>query len=546
MCRSTALGGRRCPSGNGSRRRTYQRARYALKAATRATVTTTAPPVPSSPCTTELPSPTAVSLVYRDPAKTRAEAGDVLTALRTSLPSSEWPGSKELEAYVSAAVTHGSVIRDNVAFATEQAWDEAGVSDAALQDLLNRKKAHAATRESHREHIDALIAKEERLKERFPNWRDDPDVAPTIIALGQEWSTLYDEWNNKGTEFNKELLRVNGTRRELFTAQVTAALAQERDLGGDPFVVTKSLQALSKSDREMFSEVVGNFPSGLIEFADSRGIPLHVKRSKKRAHYGGMVRQKRKEVRAGVLDAREALKQNNWWWCNMDYARLEDNELEDRHVPYRHTVESTPENRAALETAIEDWKDRQGNKRIPTGKVPVITEVEYAGERIPEKRLALHIPEAHVRMSDSSSTANGELTFSGPSSLAHEFGHHIEYNNPEVGMACNEFLKRRTEGMEKVVYQPAKRVGRRVIPAEVVTPDGFVDSYIGKHYVDKYHTEVFSMGVEALFTGECGGLLGIEVDTSRLATEGVTKRHRADPEHFALVMGLLAIANTSG
>lgn len=512
-------------------------------AAQAAMTATTTPPVPLSLGTDEYPSPTAVSLVYRDPAKTRAEVGDALTALRTSLPSSEWLGSKELETYVSAAITHGSVIRDNVALATEQAWDEAGVSDAALQDILDRKRAHEATRESHRKRIDALIAKEERLRKRFPRWRDDPDVAPTVLALGQEWATLHDEWNNKGTEFNKELLRANGTRRKLFTAQVTAALAQERDLGGDPLVVTKSLQALSKSDREMFSEVVGNFPSGLIEFADSRGIPLHVKRSKKRAHYGGMVRQKQKEVRAGVLDAREALKQNNWWWCNMDYTNIEKAGLEDRHVPYRHTVESTPENRAALEAAIEDWKDRQGNKRVPAGKVPVITEVEYAGERVPEKRLALHIPEAHVRMSASNSTANGELTFSGPSSLAHEFGHHIEYNNPEVGMACNEFLKRRTEGMEKVVYQPAKRVGKRVIPAEVVTPDGFVDSYIGKQYNDKYHTEVFSMGVEALFTGEHGGLLGVEVDTSRLATDGVTKRYRADPEHFALVMGLLATAN---
>lgn len=550
MCRSQAHGGRRCPCGNGARRRAYQRGQYALKVASKEAEKTAVavldPPIAQVSSGADVyPSHTIAVPVFRDPSRTRSEVQDALGRLRSSLAYSEWANSGELKAYVSATITHGSVLRDNVLYGVEEAWDAAGVSDKAVTALLDKKQAHMASKRELQMKVDSLVAKEERLKKRFPNWYEDPDVGPKIKAVGQEWATMVDEWNNALVQMNKDLLTVNRRREELFTAQVRDVLSGERELGGEPSM--SSAAKLSKSDKDMFDAVVGSFPKGMIEFANNRNIPLHAKRSKKRAHYGAMVKQKQKEVRAGVLNAAEALRGEKYWSANQDYVSLNEDGLHDRMVPHRETVDDTPENRALLQQRIEEFKADHPRDARFSAKVPRMAELTYEmdhnGVPTMEKRLGLYIPEAYSQMTTRNSAPTGELTFNDKASIAHEFGHHIEYSNPEVGAACKEFLKRRTEGMEKVVYLAGKRRNGKRLPDEVVVPDGFVDSYIGKNYDDPNHTEVFSMGVEAVFTGAHGGLLGIEIDTANLGKEGVTKRYRSDPEHFALIMGLLASAN---
>jgi hypothetical protein len=87
--------------------------------------------------------------------------------------------------------------------------------------------------------------------------------------------------------------------------------------------------------------------------------------------------------------------------------------------------------------------------------------------------------------------------------IAHEFGHLFE-SDPRVLERAVAFRNRRTVGepvrtLNDIVGAPVFR------PDEVSTPDQFMDSYIGKRYVDPrngrdYATEVISMGVQYMRT----------------------------------------------
>lgn len=545
MCRSRREGGRRCKCDFGAHRRAAQRARYAAKKSAESIDFAGFPITVSEPVAGVYASHTSVSPVHRDPVKTRVEAGEALDTLR-GLPHSDWFRSGELKAYVSAVVTHGAVLRDNVACATEQAWKNAGVSDEAIEQWVVAKRKHRARKADVDARMEELIAEEEQIKKDNPNWFKESDTAAKCRALSDEWASLLDGWFNEATRLDSQIRKVNETRRELYLSEVRKVLEGERELGGHPTLSART--AMSKPDVSMFEDVVSNFPSDMVKFANSRTVPLRPMRSKKRAHYGGRVKQKEKVVMAGILNAQHAIQGSISWADRQDHTTLDNDVLESIHVPHRETVEDTPANKAELERMIEEWKadqHSQGKKRILKGKTPTIATVQYEIDGKMEERLALYVPEAHVNMYNGHVAPVGELTFNDRASMAHEFGHHIEFDNPEVGLACKEFLRRRTDGFERVTYMKGSGRGKKKKPNEIVTPDGFVDSYIGKHYDDsRYHTEIFSMGVEAVFAGRYGGLLGIEVDTVTSEKEGkVNRRYRADPEHFALVMGILATAN---
>lgn len=531
MCRSLAEGGRRCPCGKGSRRRAYQRARYALKAAESLVPPISPDSVQGDPSPT-IPSHTEAQPVYRDPAPSRQAVMESLSKLRSELSYDEWRNSDQMKEYVSATITHGAVLRDNALAETEKMWTQAGVSDEQVAELIRLKREHEATRAEAKAESDRLLNEWDKFKEDNPEWHSDPVLKARADELGDAYANYYDSWTQRSQELNRKLLEVNTKRRALFTKAVVDTLAAERDLGGKPF--TADSTKLTRKDAQMVEGVVNRFPSEMIEFANARGIALHLRRSKRRAHYVSRTRRKQKVTKAGVLNAADAVRGDKYWYLKVNYENLSGTGLTDSHVSTHQTVEDTPDNRAILEERVADYI--QQRPRLPKEKTPVITEVDFGGV----KRLALHVPEAYSRFSTSESPIVGELTFSDDASVAHEFGHHLEYNNPEISFACKEFLQRRTEGLEKVVYHRSSK------GTEWVTPDGFVDSYIGKHYNDTHHTEVFSMGVEALMTGAHGGLLGVEVDTSgvtRSEDKTVPKRHKADPEHFALIMGLLSSAN---
>lgn len=512
MCRSVIEGGRRCPCNSGARRRAYRRARYALRSVEDLM------PVAAA----ESPKASAPTVTVED----------ARAALRTAALRGQLLDSVEMKTYVSAIIAHGAALRDATMESVNRGWDAEGVSDVKVREILDRQAEHEASKADRDAKAEAILEDQEALRKANPDWHTDPVLSRKLSEMGDEWAALIDDYTNGSVALAKELREINSKRMSVFQRNVFDTLRKERGFGGK--VMLTDTVKLSKTDADMLAEVLDSLPSGMIDFANGRGVPLHVKRSKKRAHYSAAEKQKRKKVRSSTMNAAAAVRGEALWHDDREGFDTDGAPPEDRHVPHSATVEDTPQNRAALEQRIAEFKER--SPRTPSAKIPRIHSLVFDGQA----RLAVYVPEWYHTMTSRESAPAGELTFSDKASMAHEMGHHIEHGNIEVGMACKAFLKQRTEGMEKVVYRSVAR-GKE---AEMVTPDGFVDSYIGKHYNGSYATEVFSMGVEALVGGEHGGLMGVEVDMRVLGKEpGVPKTFRADPEHFALIMGLLANAN---
>ena len=111
----------------------------------------------------------------------------------------------------------------------------------------------------------------------------------------------------------------------------------------------------------------------------------------------------------------------------------------------------------------------------------------------------------------------------------HELSHRFEDVVPGIRLAVNPFLERRTTDPETGERNPLFNLYPGSREKEMSRKGGFVCDYIGKEYEGTTHTEVLSVGMESLFTGSNGGLIGMSKD-------------KPDLEHRDLVLGVLATA----
>jgi hypothetical protein len=124
----------------------------------------------------------------------------------------------------------------------------------------------------------------------------------------------------------------------------------------------------------------------------------------------------------------------------------------------------------------------------------------------------------------------------GESTALHEFGHRMEHLNPKITQIERVFLARRTRNPDGTHAppegylhedQPASQFEDLNWEKEWTRPDHFADSYIGRMYRRNLFREVFSTGMEGLFSGAHGALVGRD-------------GYRADQEHRDLTLGILA------
>lgn len=103
--------------------------------------------------------------------------------------------------------------------------------------------------------------------------------------------------------------------------------------------------------------------------------------------------------------------------------------------------------------------------------------------------------------------------------LVHEWGHSLEDVGARVGAAARGFLDART------VNEPLRRLrdltSKTYSIGELAKKDGFYDPYMGKYYRFGA-TEITSMGIELV------------------RTQNASKLYSHDPDHFYLVLGILA------
>lgn len=510
MCRALSEGGRRCPCNSGSRRRAYQRARYALKVASAATA-------PAPDHSTAIPARAGVE-------ETRHRALAALDVFREQRPK---PGTPECAAYLTAITEHGDAVREEFIARVGSAMDSAGVGDAAFNALKDQRKQWIAGQHDYDRELNDLMSEQTAIKDDNPNtWYKDPDLSAQVKELGDRWAKLMDDRFNEQVRIDTELRNMAATRRNVYAKEMTECVKSLRAHGEMPRY--SSLTKLTKKDTAMLEEVFGAFPADMVRAARDRSLPLKASRSKARAHFTSRETPKRKITYDAHLDVHDLLRGGPLWDRNYRHVPRDD---QDYRHPYDDTLPDTPENRKAISEKLAEYEER-GWKRWKGRQSPQIVEVPVKvadGEY--ETRLSVAAKGFSSRMSRDRSNIVSSLVFNDRESAAHEFGHYIEANNPEVGYACKEFLRKRTEGTDSKVYHTSRTYG-----TERVKEDGFVKSYIGKDYPsDPNHTEVFSMGVEAVFAGAHGGLIDIDGFAA--------KERKSDPEHLSLILGLLSTAN---
>lgn len=109
----------------------------------------------------------------------------------------------------------------------------------------------------------------------------------------------------------------------------------------------------------------------------------------------------------------------------------------------------------------------------------------------------------------------------------HEFAHRLEEIKPIIARQEKAFLKRRTGKTEENMFQDLQFIA----PGEFAHSGGFVDTYMGREYLQGgNHYEVLSTGVESLYGGSYGGLMGLSKNFSR-----------PDTDHRNFVLGTLGL-----
>jgi hypothetical protein len=111
----------------------------------------------------------------------------------------------------------------------------------------------------------------------------------------------------------------------------------------------------------------------------------------------------------------------------------------------------------------------------------------------------------------------------------HEFGHRMERVLPENALVRQEkaFLKRRTGKTDETFYDNMLPIVGN--PGEFAHDNSFVEAYIGRDYFLGNSYEVFTSGVESIYGGTYGGLVGND------------KNFRADLDHRGFTLGALAV-----
>lgn len=127
------------------------------------------------------------------------------------------------------------------------------------------------------------------------------------------------------------------------------------------------------------------------------------------------------------------------------------------------------------------------------------------------------MPKGSIAMSASNKDSTSQTT-----TLWHEFGHFVEFSNPEIYRSMVDFrdsraTSRRPESMNKLMDTTFYR------RTEVALPGNYISPYVGKVYRGQNATEVFSMGFQYFHN-----------------STAMVSLYEKDPEYFKLIVGSLS------
>lgn len=279
--------------------------------------------------------------------------------------------------------------------------------------------------------------------------------------------------------------------RETATVEAVGALVP---LGGHlPAEVTGGA-------RNVFEHTVSILPTAWLEASAMDPVPLRVQLLQGFANRSGYSREK--------LDSRKSRMEFVPVTCRSDYAPkgMTDEQVAE-WLRARHPTAYDPERFAEVGKL-------RGKKRWDAHRVRSIRDVTYD----PEKGRIEYIAEAESRVVEYSYSMTATIRTGGAlSSTVHEAGHHLENTVPGLQSIATLWRDRRTVGQSITPIDGD--------PNEVGYEGGFTSHYVGRVYAAG-DTEVVSTGLEAVYEGAYGGLVG-------------SRGERPDPDHRAFVLGLL-------
>lgn len=323
-----------------------------------------------------------------------------------------------------------------------------------------------------------------------------------------------------------------------------AALGEVRELGGQMVWHEKS----AKKAREAFDEATAIFPADWVAASndrvggnrEARGLlgvrtvadqaPV-AKMSSRRAHYvdGRTHKTKKRMPRETVTVGFGDEDMQAYGRSSSPYTEYRELTAEERE---RHQVFAG--DRALMRTQYEVYRGPYSHKTNPDGTPAGRGWEEWTDPADPQRKVWRRMKH---RMQEVSSEFAPEITTNRQVPLvegrsdtfavsAHELSHRFEYSVPGLTQLEAQFLRRRTTDPETGEPEPYRPLwpGSR----ERVQADNFITSYTGKTY-DGEAYEVLSTGVDSLFGGRNGGMVG-------------TAGEKADPDMRAFILGVMATA----
>lgn len=387
---------------------------------------------------------------------------------------------------------------------------------------------------------------------------DEKKLVENIIALAQTRRTELEKFKDIDKEFESYKNKIYTEANQKLSAAYIEVLSQIRPLGG--VKIKLSEENSDEGTQTILANTVGkNYPTAWLKQHNESEDSIHLKFDNDRAFYNAIAFSETEDdgIPKTILyanfvtvptfaDAKELenlyeTDENNKTFIvetenlmgNKKFTVYVEAATDEIYDDKTHGVMVNGEpsgegwvnkNTPAQLNAISKQNfttDEQVNNFLKT-KVwarPILTTKKSV------KNLAIYSPEIGEKFN-----AREGSSYSLPEASAyHEFGHRMEEVLPDNVLPRHEkaFLARRANKYNKADWY--KNMVSTGVASEFGHDAGLVVNYAGRDYFNDNNYEVFTIGVESLYGGNYGGLMGN--DASSL---------KSDPDHRGFVLGTLA------
>lgn len=534
MCRSLSEGGRRCPCGQGERRRAYQRARYALKQAENAAggvmLLSAADGVPGVPGANHQ-SPAQTTPIFKGVRPTSVSGSPTLSHMSPSQAAARTQKLSEL-------VSNGTIAKVLSGFPASEQRRVQGLSAVQMaQELAAERDTLALGETLHCVDASSTFA-DRKIAERVTNFVGEMSLAWVNGRTRNEEAavqSLIDAYDNipnpTATDIQKYAPMIEKAADDLgrarhaaFKQLISAVFGKPRALTS-PVYTSPELDGWISSANALVADVI---PNPMKDNMDRLGgLEIHVMDSGRGAYSVDItgplpsVSYEPHTSGTAAVDAVATHATQRVVPVNIDGTKV--------YFPYLGGNAFDFDAEMNLAQAL-DYVNAQMKTQAKNGGYLVFTRRVTGDGRLSA--------ECHVATEKLvTPQTNAIFVARGDSSvLLHEYGHRVQHAHPylQVVESWNIFDRCGPEAYSS----PIPYFGD---PNELVRPDEFVDHYSGKVY--SFGTELFTTGLEALFSSKRGAGVGAGFAANQHANKDMnTLRLRPDPRLLTITAGILMSA----